>query len=224
MIGIVIPVLNEESCLRQYQDYYELLSKHADVVFVDGGSSDKTVELAQFISKVVIAEKGRAQQKNAGAKALSNDVLLFLHADTFISIGALWSIESAVKEGAKGGCLTMKVLDSHFALKGFECLINWRAKRLHILDGDLGVFVHRAIFEEIGKFDLVPYMEDIFFARKLKRQGSISVLQDGIDVSTRKWYDQSFWPTFAKYSLCYWKYWTGQIKPMEVGNERIHSG
>src|SRR5688500_10004803 len=82
-ISVVVPVLDEEAAidrllgrLRQAGD--------AEIVVVDGGSRDRTVERAEQHSgvRVLRTERGRARQMNAGARVASGDVLVFLHADT----------------------------------------------------------------------------------------------------------------------------------------------
>jgi glycosyltransferase involved in cell wall biosynthesis len=54
------------------------------VIVVEGGSSDKTVEVAkEFADKVVIDSKRPVGAvRNAGARIVSGDVLAFIDADT----------------------------------------------------------------------------------------------------------------------------------------------
>jgi cellulose synthase/poly-beta-1,6-N-acetylglucosamine synthase-like glycosyltransferase len=84
-VSIIIPVLNEELCIEATLRHVQrqLAPAAAEVVVVDGGSSDATVALARRCgARVVQAGRGRARQMNAGAAAASGDILVFLHADT----------------------------------------------------------------------------------------------------------------------------------------------
>ena len=94
MISIVVPILNEESILKSESAFYQEIAQRAELIFVDGGSFDNSVEIAKRYGKVLHSEKGRARQMNVGARSANGDISLFLHADTAISADTLKSIES----------------------------------------------------------------------------------------------------------------------------------
>ena len=83
-ISIIIPVLNEAANVVAALDALApLRARGAEIIVVDGGSSDDTAALAKPLADFVIASaRGRAVQMNAGAALARGDVLLFLHADT----------------------------------------------------------------------------------------------------------------------------------------------
>jgi glycosyltransferase involved in cell wall biosynthesis len=83
-LSIIIPVLNEGDNIAAALDALaHLRALGTEVIVVDGGSRDATVERAKLrADRVVLAPRGRALQMNAGAERASGDVLLFLHADT----------------------------------------------------------------------------------------------------------------------------------------------
>ena len=112
--------------------------------------------------------------------------MLFLHVDTFVDKYALYHIDQILKNGSNGGCLTMHIRDNGFIFRIYEWAVNFRARAFGIIDGDLGTFVRRDIFDQIGGFDLLPVMEDLLFAKKLRKTGSIRILLDPIYVSSRK--------------------------------------
>jgi len=95
MIDIIIPVLNEEKILTEEARYYLNLKTQARIIFVDGGSTDQTVALAQKYGEVVASPSGRAIQKNRGAQTSKAEHLLFLHVDALINDQALNHVEQA---------------------------------------------------------------------------------------------------------------------------------
>lgn len=212
MIDIVIPVLNEEEILIEREAYFRTFSKKARLIFVDGGSSDKTADMAQRFGRLISSKRGRGLQKNAGAGYATADTILFLHVDSLISEEALNDIEQIVKNGAVGGCLTMKIDDGRFMFKVYEWIINGRARTRGIIDGDLGLFLKRDIFREIGGFDNLEMMEDIGICYKLRGKGRLKISSHPICVSSRKWKAQGFLKTFLQYTSAYVRFWTGCLK------------
>jgi len=212
MPDIIIPVINEEKILIQKAQYYRNLKQIARVIFVDGGSTDRTVAIAQEYGDIVSSPAGRGVQKNRGAQEANSEHLLFLHVDSYIEMSTLECIEQIFKKGACGGCLTMRIQDKGFIFRIYEWAVNFRARNFGVIDGDLGMFVRRDIFEQLGNFDLLPVMEDIVFAKKLRKAGPISVLPQPIYVSSRKWHERGFVRTFLEYTIAHIHLWTGQLK------------
>jgi len=211
MPDIIIPVLNEEKILTKEAQYYQALKSRARVIFVDGGSTDRTVAIAQEYGEVVSCSTGRAIQKNRGAQETKAEHLLFLHVDALIDDHALDRIDQILKQGSIGGCLTMHIQDNGLMFRIYEKIVNFRARTFGIIDGDLGTFVRRDIFDQLGGFDLLPVMEDLVFAKKLRKTGSISILPDTIIVSSRKWHERGFVRTFCDYTLAYFRLLTGRL-------------
>lgn len=212
MIEIVIPVLNEEKILHEKRDYYDWLQSHARIIFVDGGSADKTKELAGEYGEVIVSERGRAKQMNTGAQHCRGNHILFLHADTFISEGSLEKIEEVMTNGAVGGSFSMAIDDKGFIFRIFERIVNWQARVLKILDGDLGLFVRKDIFNKLNQFPEVSIMEDILFSKKLRQAGKVAALNFLIVVSSRRWREQGFLKTFYFYCCVYFRLLNGEFK------------
>src|SRR5512146_689664 len=91
MISVVIPTLNAERTLQRalaplVPAAVEGLVR--EVVVADGGSTDRTLELADDAGgKIVSTEPGRGVQLAAGCAATKSDWLLILHADTELADG-----------------------------------------------------------------------------------------------------------------------------------------
>ncbi len=188
MISIIVPVYNEEKVLSRNHSYFQNLSKEAEVIFVDGQSSDKSREIAGLYGLVLISRRGRFRQMNHGARHASAGILLFMHADSFIFPGALSAIEKKLADKAFiGGCLTQRIDNDALIYRLIEWQGNARARLTKEFYGDQGIFVRKDVFFEINGFPEVPVMEDALFTRRLRRQGRTVVLADKIVVSARRW-------------------------------------
>jgi len=208
LINIIIPVYNEEKILKEKAHYYEWLKTKGRLVFVDGGSFDRTVETALVYGQVLTSARGRARQMNKGVEETTEGHFLFLHVDTFISEKAIRDAVQILDNGTCGGCFTMEIDRKGLIFRIFENIVNLRARLFHVIDGDLGLFVKREAFNRVKRFDDIPIMEDIVFSRKLRKTGAVVVLPDQIIVSSRKWEKNGFLKTFGLYFLAYIQLWT----------------
>lgn len=187
MISTVIPILNEEKLLKKREQWLRQVSSYTELIFVDGGSSDGSPEVARRIGRFLMAEKGRAVQMNCGAREARNDILLFLHIDTTVSPEALFHIKRCMQDNnIVGGCLTQRIAKKGLIYRLIEGFGNIRAKVTKVFYGDQGIFVRKDIFFSIGGFPEVPIMEDVLFTKTLRRVGRVVVLKDLIYVSARR--------------------------------------
>lgn len=189
-ISVVIPTLNE---VHHVSLAIESARSQGDceIIVVDGGSSDGTAAAAGGADRVVIAPRGRAQQQNAGAGIASGDVLLFLHADCRLKPGALESIRHALAdERCVGGCFRQSIESPRLKYRLVERGNALRVKLCKWAYGDQGIFVRRAMFQQIGAFPELALMEDLFLMKKLKRAGRVVLLDAEINVSPRRWEKQ----------------------------------
>jgi len=202
MVSILIPIYNEEKILSKTLAGLQRLSAQAEIIFIDGGSSDRSVEIAAGCGRVEISGKGRAVQMNHGARFAKNNTLLFLHADSVVSSDTLTAIERKIMEGGFiGGCLTQRINKDACIFRFIEAEGNLRARITKIFYGDQGIFVKKDMFSKIGGFPEVPILEDVLFTKKLRRIGKTAVLPQRIIVSPRRWEKQGIIKTTFLYSL-----------------------
>ncbi len=208
MISIIIPFYNEERMLTKVSPSLQKLSCVAELIFVDGQSTDQGAQIASQFGKIFQSKKNRASQMNYGASQARGDILLFLHADNFISPLTLDKITQKIGvEGYAGGCLTQRLDDNAFIYRLIESQGNLRARLTKEFYGDQGIFVKKAAFLALGGFPEVPIMEDVLFSRSLRKYGKTVVLPEKILVSARRWKEQGILKTALLFSLINVLFW-----------------
>lgn len=189
-LSIIIPVLDEAPSLPALLAHLAPLRDHAEVIVVDGGSTDGSAEAARALGwpRVLAAPRGRGRQMNAGAAAAAGETLLFLHADTSLPPGALEEIGGALADPqVVGGRFDVRLDNPRPIYRAVELLMNLRSRWTGIWTGDQAIFVRRTVFQRLGGYADIPLMEDVEFSRRLKRAGRRVCLHSRVLASARKW-------------------------------------
>jgi len=187
-VSVIIPALNEESHIAATLRAVGQSLCH-EVIVVDGGSPDATVQRAREAGVTVLTSKpGRARQMNAGAAAAEGGSLLFVHADTLLPPGLPGMVARTLgAPGVAAGAFRFRIAGS-FAGKSFvEWTTGLRSRWLQRPYGDQGLFLAKALFEEMGGFADLPIMEDYEFAARLRRRGRIVTVGADALTSARRW-------------------------------------
>lgn len=188
-LSIIIPVLNEASGIVQVLErLQEFRQQGAEVIVVDGGSSDGTAERASSLADCVTNSlRGRGLQMNAGATQATGDVLLFLHADTLLPLSALKLVNEAINNGACWGRFDVHIQGSISGLGMVAFMMNWRSRLTGIATGDQAIFVTREAFLRHGGFPAIPLMEDIVFSGWMRDESRPACLTEKVTTSGRRW-------------------------------------
>ncbi len=188
-VSIIIPTLNEEEVIERCLETVVNIPG-IEVIVSDGGSTDKTVEMAGGYRdvKVVSSIRGRGAQMNAGASYAHGEILLFLHADSILSREVILKIPCVFKNNSiVGGAFKIRLLSDRLPYRLIEAGINFRSRLLKLPYGDQGLFVKRSVFKKLGGFEGMAVCEDLDFIWRLKKLGEIAILDEEILSSVRRW-------------------------------------
>jgi rSAM/selenodomain-associated transferase 2 len=187
-LTIVIPVLNEAAIIvAALRALAPLRTRGAEIIVADGGSHDRTAQLAKpFADRIIVVRRGRSAAMNAGAALGAGDALLFLHADTTLPDGADRLIDAALARRAWGR-FDLRIAGSRPLFAVIARMINGRSRLTGIATGDQAIFVSRKAFEAVGGFPDLPLMEDIAISRRLKRLCRPYCIATPAVTSGRRW-------------------------------------
>jgi len=215
-ISIIIPTLEEEAKIGVTLSslHHAAINYGAEIIVVDGGSGDRTLEIArrfEFARVVEFNIAHRGLQMNEGARVARGDALLFLHADAVTPPGALDTINNALSNHRSlGGCFQIRFpQNAPVSLGAVAWGINLRTRLFHTATGDQAIFVRRSVFEEIGGYERIPLMEDIALFNQMKRRGDVAVLSERVEISPRRWLRHGVWRTVLLMYALRLGYWIG---------------
>jgi rSAM/selenodomain-associated transferase 2 len=177
MITVVIPALDAEATLPATLTALvpaALEGLVREVIVVDGGSTDRTREIAdQAGAEVLAAPPNRGAQMRAGANAARHPWLLFINADAVLDAG--WEREAdhfmeRVDSGASrhaAAAFRFALDDDGIAPRALEGLVRLRCATLGLPYGDQGLLIGRAAYDKAGGHRPVPLMEDLDLVRRV---------------------------------------------------------
>jgi glycosyltransferase involved in cell wall biosynthesis len=177
MVSVVIPALNAEATLPR--TLTALVPAALDgfvreVVVVDGGSEDKTREIADHAgAEVLTAPSNRGAQLRAGANAARHPWLLFLNADTVLDAG--WEREAAhfMDRFDRGisrhsaAAFRFALDDEGFAPRFLEGAARLRGALMLAPYGEQGLLIARRKYDKVGGHRPLPVLEDADLVRRL---------------------------------------------------------
>lgn len=209
-IAIIVPTYQEEGSIATCLQSLQGQTPPFEIIVADGGSTDRTQAIA-FSQRVSSSAgdtvpiqvlqspyRARALQMNFGAQQTRANILLFLHADSLLPEKALQAVRQAMlSPQTVGGRFSVDLDRPGWPYNAISWGINVRSRITGMFTGDMGIFVRRSLFEQLGGYPDQPLMEDFELSRQLQKLGSVAYLPNRIVTSSRRWQQDGPWKTVA---------------------------
>lgn len=191
-ISVIIPVLGEAGGIHDLVAHLREISRNqtVEIIVVDGDPAGSTISAIGDAHVVTAAcDPGRAAQMNRGAALADSDVLLFLHADTFLPPDAFARIADVLRDSEfVAGCFDLGIRSDRMLFRITERYVALRTRVTRIPFGDQALFIRRDYFERIGGFADIPIMEDVDLMRRIRSRGDvICIIPEKVSTSARRW-------------------------------------
>lgn len=212
MLSIIIPTYNEADQIVQTISKIHAASnaKEIELIIVDGGSTDKTIDFANECGATIIESehKGRAAQMNKGASIAKGEILYFLHADSIPPQNFIAHILDAHKNGATSGCFRLAFDYKHWFLKTQSWCTRFDVNAIRF--GDQSLFITNEAFKKSGGFreDLLM-MEDQEIIHRIKKHGKFTIINAYVTTSARKYLDNGIYRMQTIFYCIWFLYYVG---------------
>lgn len=195
-VSIIVPTLNEEQGIVSTLKQIQALGAH-EVIVVDGGSSDRTVELATpLATTTMVVTGGLTDQLNRGAGVATGEIFLFHHADVCLSENALDVLRSALlRPEVAGGAFRLGFDSPRIIFRVIAMAASLRNRLGHGPFGDQALFTRREVFDQVGGFSAEAILEDLDLVKKIKHVGRFVILGSLARTSVRRWETDGILPT-----------------------------
>ncbi len=203
LLSIVIPVYDDARALARLLDQLAPIPYDVEVIVAAAGESDAELRCIQVARQDVVwveGVQGRGVQLNAGAARATGRWLWFVHADSRLPSGWLRAFEEVDAEtpAPVGGSFRFALGSTAWQARLLERIVASRVQWLGLPYGDQGIFVRRAVFQQLGGFQPIPLMEDVEFVRRLTRVGPLRHQTLSLETSARRWLDEGWWRRSAR--------------------------
>jgi rSAM/selenodomain-associated transferase 2 len=197
-ISVIVPTYNEESVIAATLAHASAVLSPHELFIVDGQSTDGTVAAARGYGRVLTASRSRGANLNDAASLATGDVLLFLHADTHLPVGAARAIERALYDPrVVGGAFRLRFDDPGWKARAVALSVNVRSTLLNTFFGDQAMFVRREVFARCGGYRNWSVMEDLEILPRLRRHGRLALLRPAAITSARRHRNSGWLRTIA---------------------------
>jgi rSAM/selenodomain-associated transferase 2 len=212
--SIIIPVLHESEIINALLDSLRQLERDEpfEIIIVDGSPTQDTLRVISDKNVLKYAcPQGRGRQMNEGEAHATGDILIFLHADTFLPPNALSLMKTTLENKRYvGGAFTLKIQSKISFLRAIAVYSTLRSQITRAPYGDQVIFLRKHYFDAIGGYADIPLMEDVELMRRIKKkQGQIIILPFSVITSDRRWHQEGPVYTLIRDNIIIFLYWCG---------------
>ena len=191
-LSVVVPVLNEARHLPFLLADLQRWPDALQIVVVDGGSTDKTIQVAHQGGAQVVQSpvQGRGQQLQRGLQLSQHSWLMVLHADSRLSqhwVDHVQRVLSMARGRQQAWAFDFRVDQRRPMLKLLEWCVALRSRWGQMPYGDQGLLIHRSLYERVGGYRSLALMEDVDLIQRLQQISRIGALGCGLTTSARRW-------------------------------------
>ena len=210
-ISVIIPTVNEANELSETLRRVRAIQEIGEIIVVDGGSTDTTCDIARDHDCILIESKpSRGHQLRLGAEQATGEIVLLLHADTWLPENAGCAIiECLGKPLVVVGGFHKTFRDSNGFIPCSRLRHDFFCRVLKSIYGDQGIFVRRETLEAVGGVPDVPLMEEFELCKKLSSQGRLGLAKATVQTSSRKFAKEGVLKTYWRMTVCTVRYWLG---------------
>ncbi len=187
-ISVVIPTWNEAGTLPSTLERLRRIPEISEILIADAESQDATRQIAKENGcSVMMSSRGRGQQLRVAAQAATGDVVLMLHADTWLAPECGRALINALRDSTVvAGGFWKRFQPRNWWMSGsrFRCWI--RLTFFGRVMGDQALFVRREVLEKAGGVPAVPLMEEFELCQRLRRHGRLALAPATVFTSTRR--------------------------------------
>jgi rSAM/selenodomain-associated transferase 2 len=212
-VTAIIPTFNEEPTITKTLEALSRLVNVSEVIVVDGGSTDKTVEIVENFQRlktlklVQINESNRGQQMHEGTKHANGDIFWFLLPDTRPTQGSARQIKGVMKYSTVVGGNFEVIFGGESRAAKFMTRIYPNLLSVGLCFGDSAFFIGRIAYEKVGGFKQIRAFEDLDMFHRLRKIGRFYHLSQTVTTSARRFENKSFVLTAIRWSIFQLLYW-----------------
>ena len=191
-LSVVVPVLNEARHLPFLLADLQRWPDALQIVVVDGGSTDKTIQVAHQGGAQVVQSpvQGRGQQLQRGLQLSQHSWLMVLHADSRLSqhwVDHVQRVLSMARGRQQAWAFDFRVDQRRPMLKLLEWCVAIRSRWGQMPYGDQGLLIHHSLYERVGGYRSLALMEDVDLIQRLQQISRIGALGCALTTSARRW-------------------------------------